>query len=170
MSTLRITIDDVSPLIDYQPVVNGWLQKNSTTDTIGSKATQLGANASFTFNGTSITIYGGKSPNHGNYTVYVDGEKHEASGFSATNQYQVPLYDVDGLGNSMHVVAISNTQYAFVDIDYISWTSEISSSTNDGAVSQLYVDDADDSFQYLPSNAWSTSISDMDKFSNSTGQ
>ncbi|KAG6865297.1 hypothetical protein C0991_003682 [Blastosporella zonata] len=172
MSTLRTTIDDVSPLIDYQPV-DGWLQKNSTTDSIGAnyyadtftRATQLGASASFTFNGTSITIYGGKSPNHGNYTIDVDGEKQDASGFSSTNEYQVPIYSVDGLNHSTHTVTITDTQYAFVDIDYLTWTSDISS-TGSGAVSQLYVDDTDDSFHYLPSSAWSTNIPDSSKFSN----
>ncbi|KAG6908194.1 hypothetical protein DXG01_005783 [Tephrocybe rancida] len=125
MSTLRITIDDISPLIDYQPT-DGWLQKNSTTDTVGinyhaetfTRATQLGASASFTFNGTSITIYGGKSPNHGNYTINVDGKKQDASGFASTNQYQIPIFSADNLGDSTHTVSLTNTQYAFVDIDY----------------------------------------------------
>ncbi|KAG6807564.1 hypothetical protein H0H93_001456, partial [Arthromyces matolae] len=133
-----------------------------------TRATQLGATASFTFNGTSITIYGTTSPNHGNFTVDIDGLEQMTSGSSGNNQYQVPIYSVDGLVATTHVVTLTNRQYAFLDIDYVSWASYVSSSQG-GTVSQLYIDDSDTSFKYLPASAWSTSISDLSNFSNSTG-
>ncbi|RDB16554.1 hypothetical protein Hypma_002768 [Hypsizygus marmoreus] len=176
MSGLPITVDDVSPLIDFQPS-GAWIQKNSTTDTQATKyyastftqAQQLGATATFAFNGTSLAIYGAKRADHGNYTVNIDGTIQAASGFAPDpGEYQARLFSTTELRPGPHVVTITNSQYNLLDIDYITWTSVVDSSKG-GPVAQVFSDDTDHMFKYLPANEWSNKPSNSSGFNGGTG-
>ncbi|GLB40834.1 hypothetical protein LshimejAT787_0900490 [Lyophyllum shimeji] len=173
-NSLEITIDDISPLVDFQPW-EAWAHTNSSTDPIGSqyyaetftRTQQVGATASFTFKGTSVTIYGGKGAQHGNYTVTIDGDTSTASGFSPTAQYQAILATVDGLEYMTHTRTLTNTQFTFLDIDFITWTSSVSSSKS-GPISKRLADDADEEFKYIPTSVWSNKPAGLNRFFSST--
>jgi hypothetical protein len=85
----------------------------------------INATASFTFNGTSITLIGAKRANHGNYTVQLDdGREEEFSGREPDpGVFQTALYSRDGLdGEKVHTVVLKNLargEEGFLDLDAV---------------------------------------------------
>ena len=88
-----------------------------------TQATEFGAAASLSFNGTSVYIYGGKRPNHGLFNTSLDGTLYYDNGYSATNQFQQVLFPGQGLSTAVHNVSIvdssSDVTAAYLDIDYV---------------------------------------------------
>lgn len=78
--------------------------------------------ASFNFNGTSIWIYGANRPNHGSYTVQVDGSTYSGFNGAGNNLFQQSLFNVSTLNQGMHSVKLTNTasNSLYVDIDMVS--------------------------------------------------
>ncbi|KAG9080906.1 hypothetical protein FRC06_006006 [Ceratobasidium sp. 370] len=175
----NITIDDISPLITYKgqwldsyklaadPFTNRyWGESFHSSQTDGSQA-------SITFNGTAIYIFGAKRGNHGHYIVTIDnGQAQRFDGFAPTQPdgtdgvYQVPLFAQANLTPGLHTVVLTNDGGAdsgrpFVDIDFITWTS------NDEAHSNNTVDDV--FFTYTtPGVPWVTSTSYVGDYYNQT--
>ncbi|KAG8699113.1 hypothetical protein FRC09_006831 [Ceratobasidium sp. 395] len=161
----NVTIDNISPLITYQ---GQWIDAfDFTSDpyydrylgvTFHSSETN-GAQAFFQFNGTAIYIFGAKRGNHGNYAVQVDDEQpRQFNGFAPIQPdgtdgvYQVPIYARTDLSNGLHKVVFTNQgdlAHPFVDIDFITWTS------NDEASTNKTLDDGQ--FEYTPADAWDNS-------------
>jgi hypothetical protein len=108
--------------------------------------------ASFSFNGTAVWIFGAKRGNHGHYIVTIDnGQAERFDGYAPTQSdgtdgvYQVvcflvsvqglvahrppqPLFSKTDLKDGFHTVVLSNDGGAdsgkpYVDIDFITWTS-----------------------------------------------
>ena len=136
----NVTIDDISPLITWK---GQWTDAyNTAADpntgrylgrTFHSSLTD-GSQASITFNGTAIYIFGAKRGNHGHYIVTVDNDQSqrfdgyapEANGVDGV--YQVPLFAKTDLKDGLHTVVLTNdpgtdTSKPYVDIDFITWTS-----------------------------------------------
>ncbi|KAG7095489.1 hypothetical protein E1B28_006228 [Marasmius oreades] len=136
MYTLDFTIDDSSPLIYYVPQENAWSQKdphnersapNYHSQTLTVTYTR-NATASFLFNGTSLTITGGRRPGYGNFTVTIDGSIFELTADEATEQYKQTIFETHDLKQGLHHVRLTNTdtQGRGFDIDSVR-TSKISS-------------------------------------------
>ncbi|KIJ67686.1 hypothetical protein HYDPIDRAFT_25166 [Hydnomerulius pinastri MD-312] len=175
MPLVTTLIDDKSPLILYDA---SWAPGNSADDPFAD-AYYLGTfttnnitdgQATFYFNGTAFWIYGAKRPNHGSYTVEVDGNSFAGSNGEGNNLFQQSLFNTSGLTQGMHTVILTNTATGslYVDIDMIVWQSEVG---NDG--DQLLsetVQDTDPRFQYQEP-AWSTSANGLNfnLFSNGSG-
>ncbi|KAF8598670.1 hypothetical protein BDV93DRAFT_478274 [Ceratobasidium sp. AG-I] len=175
----NVTIDDLSPLITYK---GQWDDSYKSGDPYTNRylgesfhATQSdGSQASFTFNGTAVYIFGAKRGNHGHYLVTVDNNQAQRfDGYAPTQSdgtdgvYQVPLFAQTGLSDGMHTVVLTNdigtdTTRPYVDIDFITWTS------NDVAgTSNITLDDG--AFTYTtPGAAWTTSSSYMVDYYNKT--
>ncbi|KAF8872954.1 hypothetical protein BD779DRAFT_1707913 [Infundibulicybe gibba] len=175
MDVLTRTIDDASPLINYQPV-GSWQQTVADAahqnqyyaDTLTTTFDQM-ASASFSFNGTSITIYGSKGTDHGNYTVAIDGRMVDCTGFMVgANASRVPIFTADGLHPVLHTVIVTNGGSTALDIDSVTWTSGSGSSSTAG-VNTTLVDDGDSSFEYTPEGAWSMKPSNLNLFNGTTG-
>ncbi|KAG8729331.1 hypothetical protein FRC10_004062, partial [Ceratobasidium sp. 414] len=175
----NITIDDISPLITYK---GQWLDSYKLAadpftnrywgDSFHSSQTD-GSQASITFNGTAIYIFGAKRGNHGHYIVTIDnGQAQRFDGYAPQQPdgtdgvYQVPIFAQAGLQNGLHTVVLTNDGGAdsgrpFVDIDFITWTS------NDEAHSNNTIDDG--AFTYTtPSTQWITSTGYVGDYYNKT--
>ncbi|KAF7321947.1 hypothetical protein MKEN_00717200 [Mycena kentingensis (nom. inval.)] len=166
-------VDDVSPLIQYKgswqagdksdsefsKYSNGTFMVSSTKDDM----------ATFVFTGTQVTLYGARRDNHGPYTIYLDGLQQTLDGQSGQATFG-PLFTSNALTQQSHTIAISNSVIngsdpnRFLDLDYITWTSEWAAPTKElDAVETAY-------FAYQPSNAWKTDLgSDLSGFNNNTG-
>ena len=72
---------------------------------------QTGSTASFTFNGTSIWLYGSKGNNSGEYKVTLDDDSPFVGiGFSKENLFQQVLFEASGLdGTQTHRLTVENT-------------------------------------------------------------
>ncbi|KIJ69510.1 hypothetical protein HYDPIDRAFT_80223 [Hydnomerulius pinastri MD-312] len=175
MPLVTTLIDDKSPLILYDA---SWLPGTSADDPdadyyfLGTFQTNnvTDGKATFSFNGTAFWIYSAKRSSHGTFTVEVDGTSFANNdGYSATNIFQIPIFNTSGLPQATHTVNLINTATnLYVGIDLIVWQSEVG---NDG--DQLVVEtvqDTDPRFQYQEP-AWSTSASGLDVnfFNNGSG-
>ncbi|KAJ7215179.1 hypothetical protein C8J57DRAFT_1096304 [Mycena rebaudengoi] len=147
MPTTKLTIDDISPLIQYSPA-EAWKagdQKNlfskqsaalltsvASTDanirrysnggTFMVSSTTKDSSATFHFTGTQVSIFGGMRNNHGPYTVKLDDKTSTFDGFSEKEQFKA-LFDSGTLKEGPHTVVITNTfkdkNAALLDIDYV---------------------------------------------------
>ncbi|KAG8722020.1 hypothetical protein FRC11_002796, partial [Ceratobasidium sp. 423] len=117
----NVTIDDISPLIKYQgqwldsyklaadPYTNRYLgQTFHSSKTDGSQAT-------FSFNGTAVWIFGAKRGNHGHFIVTIDnGDAQRIDGYAPTQPdgvdgvYQVAIFSRTGLSDGLHTVTLTN--------------------------------------------------------------
>lgn len=169
-------IDDKSPLIQYDST---WIPGNSMGDPyadryyLGTFSTNNVTNgqASFSFNGTGVWIYGAKRSNHATYYyVQLDGVTWGPyNGVSTTQAFMQPIFNDSGLTQKMHTLTLTNQGSGsnnYVDIDLIVWQSEVGNS--DQQVIRETVQDTDSRFQYHNS-AWSSSPSDAKFYSNGTG-
>ncbi|KAL5507348.1 hypothetical protein ACEPAH_6804 [Sanghuangporus vaninii] len=145
------TIDDNSPLITYSPVevwTYGMESNDPFFDAYANGTFTLtgtvGAMMKISFYGTGIWIWGGKRPNHGYYSVTVDGEKSDLiSGRRSDgirdldvwgNEYHALLFSAFDLDLTKHDIIFTNEgaqgsapEAHYVDIDYITWESDASS-------------------------------------------
>ncbi|KDN35018.1 hypothetical protein RSAG8_11961, partial [Rhizoctonia solani AG-8 WAC10335] len=138
----NVTVDDYSPLIEYQ---GQWLDSFNLSSSVDPFAT-------LQFRGIAVYIFGAKRGNHGYYSVSVDGDAlQQFDGYAPTQPdgtdgvYQVPLFARDGMEDTTHTVVLTNIVTVrarpFVDIDYITWTRSTSQADNN----RRYDDQA---FQY----------------------
>ncbi|KAJ1300306.1 hypothetical protein OPQ81_005128 [Rhizoctonia solani] len=177
----NVTIDDISPLITYQ---GQWLDSfklaaDPYTDrylgqTFHSSQTD-GSQATFKFNGTAVWIFGAKRGNHGHFIVTIDnGEAQRIDGYAPTQSdgtdgvYQVPIFSRTGLEDRLHTVTLTNDNGSdgnrpFVDIDFITWTS------NDDVSDAKNITMDDYNWNYTtPSTAWGTTSSYVVDYYNQT--
>ena len=78
--------------------------------------------ASFTFNGTSIEIFGAKRGNHGFYQVNVDSTLYPTGNGHADDPglFQTSLFAATNLSQGLHHVTVSNQGSTYFDIDFVS--------------------------------------------------
>ncbi|KAJ3930124.1 MAG: hypothetical protein NXY57DRAFT_1088163 [Lentinula lateritia] len=170
MFLLNTTIDDSSPLISYAPV-EGWKAYgpddldglNSTGYYQGSFTSTWNVNAfaTFQFNGTSLSIFGGKRKAYGNFTVTLDDVNFTLSSYSPNVQDSPSLLFNAQVQQGWHKVKISNDGTTGFDIDSISWTSGMGnassssdpSSFDNSPPSITYTDDMSE-FSWAPAAAW----------------
>ena len=134
----NFTVDDFTPLIEYS---GQWLDSFNLKDdpftsryrdsSFHSSRTD-GSTAKFVFRGTGVYIFGAKRPNHGLYSVSVDGgTPKQFDGYEPKRSngddglFQVPLFVQTGMADKKHDVVLTNIvngDRPFVDIDFIIWT------------------------------------------------
>ncbi|KAI6135335.1 hypothetical protein EV401DRAFT_524907 [Pisolithus croceorrhizus] len=167
-------IDDKSPLIKYDST---WLPGTSADDQSedqyyhGTFTTNNVTNgqATFTFNGTTIWWYSALRNNHGTFVVQIDDETYGPyDGYSAVDQFLVPIFNISGLNQGAHQLTLTNTGSGttlYVGADLIVWQSNVGN--DDDQLITETIDDPDPRFQYQGS-LWS-SPSDVTVYSNGTG-
>ncbi|KAJ3783095.1 hypothetical protein GGU10DRAFT_405605 [Lentinula aff. detonsa] len=169
MFLLNTTIDDSSPLISYGPVgewnsygtvsevnITGYY-KNSYTSTWTQNAF-----ATIQFNGSSISIYGGRRKTYGNFTVTLDGVNSTLSSFSPSVQDPPDLLFSTQMRQGWHTVKVSNDGTTGIDIDSITWASEMANDspfTDDNGSSSspppsITYDNSMAEFSWTPEDAW----------------
>jgi len=91
----------------------GWTQGDTSKSWSGGTAavsTTPGAQATFTFTGTSVNWIGGRGPWSGIARVSVDGTfVAEVDTYSKTEEIRVPMFTMNGLTNASHILTIEVT-------------------------------------------------------------
>ncbi|KZT10677.1 uncharacterized protein LAESUDRAFT_344342 [Laetiporus sulphureus 93-53] len=136
-SLTNITVDDTNSQMQYSPSASDWQQDSSSmfyNDSLHYSQT-TGAQASLSFSGDAIAVYGTVSPLHANYTVCLDGvisQEFNASDVRILHT-QTLLYFAQNLSSSDHKLVITglgaNGTGQYVDIDFISIYSAANDST-----------------------------------------
>src|SRR5690349_17105852 len=102
--------EDTDPSVVYsgpgwRPDVYAALSNGSATD-----SDQAGAQATFTFTGTSVSWIGGRWVEEGIARVFLDGSfVTEVDTYSKTKEVQVPLFTAVGLADTSHTLTIEVT-------------------------------------------------------------
>ncbi|KAJ7462259.1 hypothetical protein B0H11DRAFT_1735674 [Mycena galericulata] len=173
MPQFNLTLEDYSPVITYSSDWRAGTSADSLADLYSDSSFTLtqtdGGTATFTYNGTSFTIFGSKRGNHGFYQVTVDGNSFPPdNGESADpGQFQVPLFSSPPLAQGLHTVTLTNQGTTFVDIDFITWQSSVGEDDEQLIVNT--VQDTDPSFVYTPGNVWGTNVPNVGTYSGSSG-
>ncbi|KIM32340.1 hypothetical protein M408DRAFT_326939 [Serendipita vermifera MAFF 305830] len=165
----NVTIDDVSPLVNYSP---GWIDSLPSGEATPSyqgdsyHSTQIkGSSASFTFIGTSVFVFGSKGSDHGKLAVTLDGSEHILDGFSATNIFQTALFSQVGLPFARHTLKVSNLiedpARPRLYIDYFQFET---GQDDDVANASFNIDDNNSTLSYSPADAWETTVLNLDKY------
>ncbi|KAG6863959.1 hypothetical protein C0991_001569, partial [Blastosporella zonata] len=134
-------------------------------------ATQIaGASASFVFNGTGVQIFGAKRGNHGPYSVKVDDTVYTTVNGLVPDPgvFQQSLFGLDGLQQGRHEVTITNQGTTFLDVDFITWVTNIGNPSDKLFVNT--VQDTDSSFVYSSGSAWNTNPKKVGSFMGGSGQ
>ncbi|KAH9061313.1 hypothetical protein EDB87DRAFT_411343 [Lactarius vividus] len=125
------TTDDTSPAINYIPSSRDWVLlthlEGNFNDTLHFTRA-MGAQAQFTFDGDAVAVYSSVSPDQANYTVTVDGVKHDflggSNGLASYLHEDTLLYFSNNLASQSHNLTLTvnldqpNTG-KFIDIDRI---------------------------------------------------
>ncbi|KAH9484978.1 hypothetical protein JR316_0001882 [Psilocybe cubensis] len=145
-----------------------------------------GSTMTFGFNGTSISVYGAKRGNHGQYNVTVDNfEPTTGSGASDTETFQQLLYSSGNLRSDYHNLTLLNVDGRFLDVDFVSGFSmpfllllnytldKITFTTSVGRDDEDMIintfQNGHPAFSYNPSSSWKTP-SQVERFMGGSGQ
>ncbi|GLB37654.1 hypothetical protein LshimejAT787_0407050 [Lyophyllum shimeji] len=160
MASFDLKVEDSSPLISYEPS-SAWIDTPSDALAASYSGRSLhttsvqGATATMQFNGTGISIFGGRRSNYGTFTISVDGQTiTTGDASSAQDSANQLLGSASGLVDGPHTAVFTNTGGAPIDIDFATLQTQASSSSTKPV--QVTYDDSDPSIQYSPSvSAWS---------------
>jgi len=104
-----VRFEDTDPAVTY---TSGWTQDTSSPWSGGTAAfsSSAGAQASFTFTGTSVGWIGGRAPDTGIAQVFVDGVLlATVDTYSKTQEVRVPMFTASGLADASHTLTIQVT-------------------------------------------------------------
>ncbi|WVF67154.1 hypothetical protein IAT40_001900 [Kwoniella sp. CBS 6097] len=130
---LNVTLEDNSPSIIYTGAWDGDEHKGDTKvpeySNANSHATRTQSDSLlFSWTGGPIWLYGAKRPNHGHFSVSLDGaEKVFKSGFAPSDQWKALLWSSGDLQEGKHEVVVVNERghaqtdeaLAWFDLDFI---------------------------------------------------
>ncbi|KAJ7174078.1 hypothetical protein C8R43DRAFT_873753 [Mycena crocata] len=158
---MSVIVDDHDPAIQYNPS-GGWLSLGAPTEFMSTTrlATRAGATASFTFVGTSITVYGTVGPGGNASTIAFSVDASAPLTYSAPTVdsgalYHQAFFTSPILPEASHTLLItrdSSTKHNILFLDYILYTPVSS------AEKTLFIDDAESQIKYAP-NCWKTETS-----------
>ncbi|KAI0958907.1 hypothetical protein AcV7_004591 [Taiwanofungus camphoratus] len=126
----NLTLDDTNTKIMYGPAASDWVSANSSgfyNNTLHYTETP-GAQASLGFSGAAVAVYGTVSPEHGNYTVTLDGQVSRLiSGGNARTLHS--QYFAENLGPQEHFLVLTGMDAGkYTDLDYVTVYSELNGS------------------------------------------
>ncbi|KZT18748.1 hypothetical protein NEOLEDRAFT_1152426 [Neolentinus lepideus HHB14362 ss-1] len=193
MFNTTVTIDNPNPLITYLPsgawvfrtpsnpadaALDGAYARYSMGGTFSLTST-YSASASFTFNGTSVTLYGANRYNHGFYNITLDGTFQGSFNCSTDDPNGVwgPLYWSGELEEGSHTVVFINAPVPpnniWLDLDYVGVSSTFSRGfitfTTSVSTQTTLVQDTDPSFDWRGSG-WSTNVTNENQYNGTSGQ
>jgi hypothetical protein len=103
-------VEETDPSVSY---TTGWTQGDTSGTWSGGTAavsTTTGAQAAFTFTGSSVSWIGGRTPQTGIARVFLDGVfVAEVDTYSKSQEVRVPMFAATGLANASHTFTIEVT-------------------------------------------------------------
>jgi len=160
MASFNLTVEDSSPLISYSPA--GSWNDTPSGDPLASSysggsyhtTSTNGATATITFTGTAFSVYGGRRPNYGTYSVTVDGRPITSSTAQSNDaSARQLLATAVGLPYGPHTAVLTSTS-GVIDIDSIDFVGQVGK-PGETEVRQIF-DDMDSAIVYSPASAWNT--------------
>ncbi|KAF9269567.1 hypothetical protein L218DRAFT_850986, partial [Marasmius fiardii PR-910] len=132
------------------------------------------ANASFSFNGTSLTLTGGMRPDYGNFTVTIDESRViNLTANAEVGRFQQTLFEIRNLTQGPHTVRLTNTDTdgRGFDIDSVRVVSSGSNETETTPTPPVMVfqDTQKDAVTYLPKGSWNPRPKNLLQFAEGTG-
>ncbi|KIJ39859.1 hypothetical protein M422DRAFT_32465 [Sphaerobolus stellatus SS14] len=171
MPSYDVTVDDSSPMVIYS---DGWIDSNFTTapstSYFGGTRHITGlknANATLSFYGNGISVYGTRGTGYGSFSVLLDGQNQSASTSSSGNdsqQFQQLLFSKSDFVVSAHTVTIINDGNGDLDLDYVVFAAGNGDPTVEAM--NITVDDSSSQISYSPRSAW-RSVENATYFDNS---
>ncbi|KIP10935.1 hypothetical protein PHLGIDRAFT_186302 [Phlebiopsis gigantea 11061_1 CR5-6] len=118
----QMTVDDSNSTISYL-ALSQWQTASNSFFANGTShySNTDGANATLTFSGEAVAVYGGVSFDHGMYTVSVDGQTQQLNGANGQARVYHPkslLYFASNLGNGTHNLTMS-VGNGYFDLDQV---------------------------------------------------
>ncbi|KAJ7490754.1 hypothetical protein FB451DRAFT_625539 [Mycena latifolia] len=154
---MSVIVDDHDALIQHTPPA-GWASFGSTVEylsTTTTSATTLGNTATFTFEGTSITVYGTIGPGNGSTMTFSIDETpvdlYDAPALDSAIYHQA-FWTSPVLAEGSHNLVInqdSSSEQGVIFLDYFLYDTTSTSGKT------LFIDDNDARVQYLP-GCWDT--------------
>ncbi|EPQ51440.1 hypothetical protein GLOTRDRAFT_140897 [Gloeophyllum trabeum ATCC 11539] len=129
--------------------------------------TTYAASATFSFNGTGVTIFGAKRQNHGFFNITLDGTFISTNNGSsgALDGIWGPLFSSGPLEDGWHTIVVVNsgsgTAQGYFDLDYIGFNTSVTTDTQ-------RVQDTHPSFSYRGSG-WSTAVANAAQYNGTNG-
>ncbi|KJA19814.1 hypothetical protein HYPSUDRAFT_143241 [Hypholoma sublateritium FD-334 SS-4] len=172
MPSFTTLFEDTSPILTYS---SNWGAGTSETDPLADQysassftLTQTqGSTMNLAFNGTGVSLIGAMRGNHGLYAVNIDGTQSASmNGSSSSNLFNQTLFENNSLQMGAHTLILSNLQGTFVDIDYVTITTQVGNNTEDLIVNTFQ--NTHPSFLYSPESDWYTP-STVSSFSGASG-
>ncbi|KAF8315826.1 hypothetical protein DL93DRAFT_2166430 [Clavulina sp. PMI_390] len=176
--TFNMSLDSPSPLVAFTPA-SMWRPMKPTDDPLAtsyansSTAAVTGfagarAQASFTFNGTGVFVYGAHRSDNGYYNVTLDAQPSQLFLGTGNNTFQQLLYSATNLADTQHTLNIvnegplnlTNQSLTWFDIDWITWEVSLqppsTSSSSTLAINSTTYPSTHPSITYLPDspNVW----------------
>ncbi|KAF4620438.1 hypothetical protein D9613_000214 [Agrocybe pediades] len=173
MPNFNITLEDTSPMIRYS---SGWTAGSSINDPLADQYSEKtftltqkqGESMQFNFYGTGVTIFGAVRPNHGLYQAELDsGPVFTGNGSVNPPLFNQVLYTGGNATLDFRSVTLTNQQNAFIDVDYITFETNVGKDGEELIVNSF--EDDHPAFAYTPASSWSTSPDQLSWFSGSTG-
>ncbi|EKM80650.1 hypothetical protein AGABI1DRAFT_37953 [Agaricus bisporus var. burnettii JB137-S8] len=123
-----------------------------------------GATATFKFRGVGFTIFGGRRPGYGSFSLSLDGRQlYDGNPVPESSPVNNTLAVASGLPDDDHTLVLTNSGGTLVDIDSIIFETQIGSA---GCSIIRTIDDTDPKITYLPAAAWD--VNTRLEFQNST--
>ncbi|KAF9484860.1 hypothetical protein BDN70DRAFT_989336 [Pholiota conissans] len=171
MPSFPLILEDTSPMLRFS---SQWISGTSSGDSSLDQYSEIsfmvtfvqGETTSFTFNGTGFSIVGGKRPNHGFYSVNVNGVNSPAfNGTSANNLFNQTLFSNEQLQKGTHTAVLKND--GVTDVDFVAIEVGIGQDDEDLIVNTYQ--DIHPIFTYAPLSSWTTTPESVGAFSGSSG-
>ncbi|RXW23511.1 hypothetical protein EST38_g2331 [Candolleomyces aberdarensis] len=175
MPNVTFRMEDTSPLLVYSDAwTTGTFQSDNLTEQYSQSSymytSAMNADVFFVFNGTKVSIYGGKRARNGFYQIAVDRNDYTPVNGKTDNpeSFQTPLFSSTWLSNAFHTVNLKNANAgSVVDLDYVTWVTAVGKE-DEQLITNIF-EDNDPSFTYEPADAWTTNLNNLGTFSGGSG-
>ncbi|KAJ7174145.1 hypothetical protein C8R43DRAFT_977216 [Mycena crocata] len=157
MSSHVVVVDERNPLIHYAGPWNDAGASSEFNSTTRWTSTQ-GSTASFSFNGTSISIYAtvaAKNSSTASMTFLLDNSvkgEYTPSASMTADEHNAALWTSPDLSNDLHSLVITQTSAQADGVIYLDYLLYKTPAAPDGG--PYFIDDRDPSVTYSPSTAW----------------
>ncbi|WVF72002.1 hypothetical protein IAT40_006813 [Kwoniella sp. CBS 6097] len=136
----NVTVDDPSERIDYQGDWDGTVHKgdpfvNRYSNSTFHASNTNGDSVTFEWDGACIWLFGAKRPNHGNFSVSLDGgdkQYYTSESGPSSDLFQQVLYTSGEIPSGEHEVVMVNekgyegvdAKFEWLDLDFIIYQSD----------------------------------------------
>ncbi|TFK27542.1 hypothetical protein FA15DRAFT_586164 [Coprinopsis marcescibilis] len=173
MPTYLASYEDTAPYFNFtgdwkvgRSTENRFIDHYSESSFIYAPANSSSATLSFEYYGTTVSIHGSRLTGRDAYRVFVDGrELFNSSNTTSTDRFNATIFSA-ALPLGHHKVELS-ANGSFVDVDYVSWSTNIGENDEDLIVNTIQ--DMHPDFEYDPPGEWVIDPPHIGSFAGASG-